>query len=334
VGSIDLFVDAAELEILRRAVNALHEYTNDLNDQVVHETRTFSNTPTYERFVERKSSLRRMLADADPPVRIAVTEDQLKVLRAAVCHARRQAANAYDEARTKVPDPAVVADLRKPVQDLEGLMHRPWFMLERPERLPQISDFLNFELALATTSSLRPSERIYDEKFHILQSPRMLPADLTYLRRVAELRGNGVSLALTYLDLDYFKSYNDSLGEVMVDVQVLPPIMRVFETFVAERGWAYRFGGDEYVLLLANTTAGEACRSLTTLRARLAALQFDGLDLPVTASFGLVLIEADTYLTNHEVVHRAQEAKQRAKDSGRNCVWTYQDWRYERPVRV
>ena len=101
----------------------------------------------------------------------------------------------------------------------------------------------------------------------------MLPADLTYFRRAAEIRGNGVAIALAYLDLDYFKSYNDLLGEVRVDVQILPPIMRVFETFVAERGYAYRFGGDEYVLLLANTTLEEACRSFTMLRARLAHLQ-------------------------------------------------------------
>jgi len=331
---MDLYVDEAELEVLRRAIEALDEYTYDLNGQVAQQTRPFTNTPAYDRFLEHGHALRRMLDEVDPPDRIAISEEQLRTLRSAVCHARRRAATTYDDARAKVPDPAVVADLRKPVQDLDGLMRRPWFMVERPERLPQISDFLNLEIALATTDVLRPKDRTYDEKFHILQSPQMLPADLTYFRRSAEIRGNGVAIALAYLDLDYFKSYNDLLGEVRVDVQILPPIMRVFETFVAERGYAYRFGGDEYVLLLANTTLEEAGRSFTMLRARLAHLHFDGLDQPATASVGMVLIEADTHLTNHEVVHRAQEAKRRAKDAGRNCVWTYRDWRYERPVPV
>ena len=331
---MDLYVDETELEVLRRAMDALDEYTDDLNEQVAQQTRTFTNTPSYDRFLEHGHALRRMLDAVDPPDRIAITEQQLQILRSAVCHARRRAATMYDEARAKVPDPAVVADLRKPVQDLDGLMRRPWFLVERPERLPQISDFLNLEIALATTDVLRPKDRTYDEKFHILQSPNMLPVDLAYFRRSAEIRGNGVAIALAYLDLDYFKSYNDLLGEVRVDVQILPPIMRVFETFVAERGYAYRFGGDEYVLLLANTTLEEACRSFTMLRARLAHLKFDGFDHPVTASVGMVIIEPDTYLTNHEVVHRAQEAKRRAKDAGRNCVWTYRDWRYERPVPV
>ena len=315
-------------------MDALDEYTDDLNEQVAQQTRTFTNTPSYDRFLEHGHALRRMLDAVDPPDRIAISEQQLQILRSAVCHARRRAATTYDEARAKVPDPAVVADLRKPVQDLDGLMRRPWFLVERPERLPQISDFLNLEIALATTDVLRPKDRTYDEKFHILQSPNMLSVDLAYFRRSAEIRGNGVAIALAYLDLDYFKSYNDLLGEVRVDVQILPPIMRVFETFVAERGYAYRFGGDEYVLLLANTTLEEACRSFTMLRARLAHLKFDGFDQPVTASVGMVIIEPDTYLTNHEVVHRAQEAKRRAKDAGRNCVWTYRDWRYERPVPV
>jgi diguanylate cyclase (GGDEF)-like protein len=332
VGVTDLYVDEAELEVLQRAIDALHDYTSDLDDRVVHETRTFTNTPSYDRFLERSRALHRMLAEAKPPDCLAVTEEQLRILRSAVCHARLRAATAYDDARAKVPDPAVVADLRKPVQDLEGLMRRPWFMVERPERLPQVSDFLNLELALATTQALRPTERTYDEKFHILQSPNMLGADLTYYRRVAELRGNGSALALAYLDLDWFKSYNDLLGEVRVDVEVLPPIMRVFETFVAERGYAYRFGGDEYVLLLANTTLEEACRALTLLRARLAHLRFEGIAHPVTASVGMVLVEPDTHLTNHEVLHRAQEAKRRAKEAGRDCVWTYRDWRFERPV--
>ena len=331
---MDLYVDETELEVLRRAMDALDEYTDDLNEQVAQQTRTFTNTPSYDRFLEHGHALRRMLDAVDPPDRIAISEQQLQILRSAVCHARRRAATTYDEARAKVPDPAVVADLRKPVQDLDGLMRRPWFLVERPERLPQISDFLNLEIALATTDVLRPKDRTYDEKFHILQSPNMLSVDLAYFRRSAEIRGNGVAIALAYLDLDYFKSYNDLLGEVRVDVQILPPIMRVFETFVAERGYAYRFGGDEYVLLLANTTLEEACRSFTMLRARLAHLKFDGFDQPVTASVGMVIIEPDTYLTNHEVVHRAQEAKRRAKDAGRNCVWTYRDWRYERPVPV
>jgi diguanylate cyclase (GGDEF)-like protein len=334
VGTMDLYVDETELEVLRRAMDALDEYTDDLNEQVAQQTRTFTNTPSYDRFLEHGHALRRMLDAVDPPDRIAISEQQLQILRSAVCHARRRAATTYDEARAKVPDPAVVADLRKPVQDLDGLMRRPWFLVERPERLPQISDFLNLEIALATTDVLRPKDRTYDEKFHILQSPNMLSVDLAYFRRSAEIRGNGVAIALAYLDLDYFKSYNDLLGEVRVDVQILPPIMRVFETFVAERGYAYRFGGDEYVLLLANTTLEEACRSFTMLRARLAHLKFDGFDQPVTASVGMVIIEPDTYLTNHEVVHRAQEAKRRAKDAGRNCVWTYRDWRYERPVPV
>ena len=53
---MDLYVDEAELEILRRAMDALDEYTNDLNEQVVQETRTFTNTPSYERFLERMGS--------------------------------------------------------------------------------------------------------------------------------------------------------------------------------------------------------------------------------------------------------------------------------------
>ena len=264
-----------------------------------------------------------------------ITEEQLRVLRSAVCHARRRAATIYDEARAKVPDPAVVADLRKPVQDFDGLMRRPWFMVERPERLPQISDFLNFEIALATTDVLRPKRADYDEKFRILQSPRMLSADLIYFRRVGRDAGATAwrsawptSTSTTSRATTTCSARSCRRPDPAADHAGLRDVRR--RTRVRRTGSA----GTSTCCSSPTRRSGEACRSFTMLRARLAQLKFDGLDIPVTASVGMVLIEPDTYLTNHEVVHRAQEAKRRAKDAGRNCVWTYQDWRYERPVRV
>ena len=100
---MDLYVDEAELEVLRRAIEALDDYTDDLNGQVAQQTRTFTNTPAYDRFLEHGHTLRRMLDEVDPPDRIAISEDQLRTLRSAVCHARRRAATTYDDAAPRCP---------------------------------------------------------------------------------------------------------------------------------------------------------------------------------------------------------------------------------------
>ena len=90
--------------------------------------------------------------------------------------------------------------------------------------------------------------RQYDEKFHILQVPSFLLPDLGYFRARCEDRET--PSAITFIDIDDFKSLNTRHHETKVDRNVLPRFMQAIEAHVFHHGYAYRQGGDEYLILV------------------------------------------------------------------------------------
>ena len=66
--------------------------------------------------------------------------------------------------------------------------------------MPRVAEFLSIESMQDGSSQTNFSNREFDEKFHILQSPKLLLEDLRYYREVCELRG--VSVVVAYLDID------------------------------------------------------------------------------------------------------------------------------------
>ena len=133
----------------------------------------------------------------------------------------------------------------------------------------------------------------------------------------------GILIAVAYLDIDKFKDFNTEKGEPYVDRHVLPKFMRLLEAHVYLRGYAYRYGGDEYCILLNNVIEDEALRSLHMLRQRLGDLTYEGTDRRTTVSVGVVIVRPDCHLTGNEIEHAAAAAKKFAKDAGRNRLATY-----------
>lgn len=66
-------------------------------------------------------------------------------------------------------------------------------------------------------------------------------------------------IAILYADLDNFKFYNDTFGHDVGDV-ILKEFARVFETISKGLGYAVRYGGDEFLVVLNNVDAAQACR--------------------------------------------------------------------------
>jgi diguanylate cyclase (GGDEF)-like protein len=119
-------------------------------------------------------------------------------------------------------------------------------------------------------------------------------------------------LAVLMIDLDGFKSVNDSKGHEGGD-QVLASIARVIAGGLREGDFVARFGGDEFAALLPRTDLSEAEALAERLRAR---VQDAGSDASVTASFGIAMLEDDV----RRALLRADVALYEAKDSGRNLV--------------
>ena len=177
--------------------------------------------------------------------------------------------------------------------------------------MPNLIDVLNMRVVQEIQGTGQLAERRFDEKFHILQSPQLFLPDLSHFRTLCDMRAN--RLAVAYIDIDDFKEFNTKHTEVAVDRNLLPRFMMAMEAHVFNHGYAYRFGGDEYVLLLPNFGKSEAVQLLRAFKERLARLEFPEIDRNPTVSIGLCVIDQDCFLTDSEVLERANRAKQTAK---------------------
>jgi diguanylate cyclase (GGDEF)-like protein len=216
------------------------------------------------------------------------------------------------------------------------VIEAPWFSEVTPARLPRLTDYLSLryaeqalgrgeqalgrgEQALGRSGELAP--RVYDEKFGILEAPALLFSDLATYRRRCGLRR--VTVCLVYLDIDDFKGFNTRFGETRIDRDLLPAFMELLEAHVFAHGHAYRFGGDEYVMLLPNYPPEDAVRLVQRFQSALRELALPGIEPPPTISAGICPVGPDCILTDREALERANRAKNHAKQHGKDRVAWY-----------
>ncbi|WP_331344979.1 diguanylate cyclase [Cellvibrio sp. UBA7661] len=124
--------------------------------------------------------------------------------------------------------------------------------------------------------------------------------------------------AVVLMDIDYFKSINDRFGHVAGD-EVLRGIAHHAMAHLREGDLFARFGGEEFALLLPNTSLVAAELIAERLRLSIAAGDFlSGANLTVTVSMGLSLIQPQDQ-SIESILHRADDALYKAKHNGRNC---------------
>jgi diguanylate cyclase (GGDEF)-like protein len=127
-------------------------------------------------------------------------------------------------------------------------------------------------------------------------------------------------LTVALLDIDKFKSVNDTFGHHAGDT-VLRALAGAFRDVLRSQDMAGRYGGEEFVLLMPNTSLEKAGRVLDRLRLKIASLAIpDLLDhRRVTVSIGVSEVE-DRDANIGAAIARADTALYRAKESGRNRV--------------
>jgi diguanylate cyclase (GGDEF)-like protein len=138
------------------------------------------------------------------------------------------------------------------------------------------------------------------------------------LRR-AERRQRGLGIIL--LDLDHFKRCNDTFGHEAGDA-VLRVIGQFLRTHIRGEDLACRYGGEEFLLILADSSLENTHRRAEQLRGEIKALQVEhaGRPLgPVSASLG-VAVFPEQGVTAEEIVRAADAALYQAKTEGRDRV--------------
>jgi diguanylate cyclase (GGDEF)-like protein len=133
------------------------------------------------------------------------------------------------------------------------------------------------------------------------------------------------SVALALVDIDHFKKVNDTYGHLAGD-RVLKVIAEALTTRSRDYDRVGRFGGEEFVLLLAQTGQDDACKIAERLRGHVASLAIPTDDRPgaptlkVTISIGVTGMARGESYELTDLLAAADSAMYAAKQAGRNQV--------------
>jgi diguanylate cyclase len=132
------------------------------------------------------------------------------------------------------------------------------------------------------------------------------------------LKGKSV-FSLIYFDIDNFKNINDNYSHSTGDY-VLKELIHITKAYLREYDSISRWGGDEFLILLPNTSLKNAY--ILTERIKSIIINHDfyyhSLKLNITCSFGIV--EASLNKSINEIINKADELLYKSKKLGRNRI--------------
>ncbi len=140
-------------------------------------------------------------------------------------------------------------------------------------------------------------------------------------RELLRSKMKGTPLAVLMLDLDHFKSINDTYGHLGGDM-VLKQMGKILTENIYPLDVAGRYGGEEFTILMPGVTFDEAAKAAERLCKVVDEWQWEVFDekIAISTSIGLVSVDSSDLPNSNEIVDRADKALYAAKQSGRNCV--------------
>lgn len=125
-------------------------------------------------------------------------------------------------------------------------------------------------------------------------------------------------LCIVIADIDYFKSVNDTYGHHNGDI-ILRNVAALLKKYTLQRGYAVRWGGEEFLMVFENHTLPETVSCLEQLQEALRSFAHDieETQLFVTMTFG---VACDANLKLEELLESADDKLYKGKVNGRNCI--------------
>lgn len=191
---------------------------------------------------------------------------------------------------------------------------------------------MNFLASFANLASLMVERTWTMERYSTLEHLSITdPLTGLYNRRFMKNRleeeisrstRHGLNISVIFLDLDFFKSYNDYCGHLAGD-RALQKTADILKAMVRDMDIVIRYGGEEFCIILPDTAKKEAVVVAERIRQKIEKESFPGEEnLPLgrlTASFGIASFPEDGH-TCTTLVHSADMAMYRAKSEGRNRI--------------
>lgn len=138
-------------------------------------------------------------------------------------------------------------------------------------------------------------------------------------KEIARCKRFGSTFSLVMIDIDFFKTFNDAYGHLAGD-DVLAGIAKCIQNSIRNVDTAFRYGGEEFLVILPETLTEGAFLVAERIRQRIEQKEFVG-RVSVTASLGIASWPVDG-MTKEEILDSADRALYTAKETGRNktCV--------------
>ncbi|MDR0723469.1 MAG: GGDEF domain-containing protein [Treponema sp.] len=189
-----------------------------------------------------------------------------------------------------------------------------------PEELTFIRYFMFF-VSLAVQNHLHYVHSLQDVKTSLYNYGFFM----TRLEEeISRVRRNEYASSIIVIDVDFFKSFNDTYGHIAGD-RVLEHIAFLIKGGIRLEDVPSRFGGEEFTVLLPDTNTESAWHVAERLRLAIAQLTVPWeIPLPtITISLGIFTFDNQTDIMATEIVNRADKAMYASKRRGRNCttIW-------------
>jgi len=124
------------------------------------------------------------------------------------------------------------------------------------------------------------------------------------------------TLSIVMFDIDYFKAVNDEFGHLIGDC-ALCEVARCIQSLVRQHDLVGRFGGEEILVILPNTSCKEAYQMAERCRLAVESLSIKGIHYPITVSGG---ISSSSGALPEDMITEADNKLYQAKENGRNRI--------------
>ncbi|MFQ5442076.1 MAG: diguanylate cyclase [Thermodesulfobacteriota bacterium] len=201
-------------------------------------------------------------------------------------------------------------------------------LLNRPSKDSFTEEDLTLLTTLADYTAIAIENAIYFKRIHELT----ITDDLTHLfnarylhmrleDEVERARRFHYDLSMLFIDLDYFKKVNDSYGHLSGS-KLLTEVAHLLKGEIRSVDMAFRYGGDEFIILMPETSKRNARIVANKLRKSVKKTVFlkdEGINCRLTASFGVASFPKDAE-NKTDLIHMADNAMYRVKDKKRDGV--------------
>ncbi len=228
------------------------------------------------------------------------------------------------------PDPQWSCLMAVPVHTDQGVDMALMVESSRLKRYSEYQQAMLLTIARAMGFALSRA-RLYQEKEHLasrdgltgVQNRRVFNEQ--FQKEILRAQRQDVQVAVLMMDIDHFKKVNDTYGHAAGDL-VLKEVAGILSQAVrAGSDTLARFGGEEFVCLLTETTPSRAMETAERIRHSVAQKSFDtgnGIPFQVTISIGGAIFPDDSR-HGKELLEKADKALYKAKESGRNRAIFY-----------